>query len=299
MNKYDYKQNAYYMLYLIRCVLHDKIPEKQKLDKINLSQLYEVAQTHSLTAITAYAIDSSNIIDERFKEAKSKAIRKSIYFEIERAAVLAELEKNEIWYMPLKGIILKDYYPKSSMREMCDNDILFDNSRIEDVKQIMSSQRFEMKYDDNGHDLAFYKEPVCNFEMHTELFGDGHDQRMNDYYSAVRSRLIKDSDNSFGYHFSNEDFYVFMIAHEYKHFYNAGTGLRSLLDTYVFIKEFNTSLDWKYINVELSKLGINDYEQKNRNLAFKLFHGVKLNSEEKEFLDYFIFLKHMAIARIE
>ena len=80
MTKHDYKQNAYYMLYLIKCVLHNKIPAKEKLDKMDLSQLYEVASEHSLTAMTAYALESAGIYDEAFKQAKSKAIRKNKVF---------------------------------------------------------------------------------------------------------------------------------------------------------------------------------------------------------------------------
>lgn len=59
MTKHDFKQHAYYMIYLIRCVLHDQIPQKEKLDKIDLSKLYEVAEKHSLSAITAYALESA------------------------------------------------------------------------------------------------------------------------------------------------------------------------------------------------------------------------------------------------
>ena len=75
MTKHNYKQNAYYMLYLIRCVLHNNIPSKEKLDKLNLSQLYEVAQAHSLTAITAYALETANLFDAQFKEVLTPAIK--------------------------------------------------------------------------------------------------------------------------------------------------------------------------------------------------------------------------------
>lgn len=164
MKNSEYKQNAYYMLYLVRCLLHNKIPSKEKIKKNDLSKLYEVAKGHSLTVITAYALNLAGVEDTQFKEAKNKSVRKSLYFEIERASVLSELEKAEIWYMPLKGIILKDYYPKSIMREMCDNDILFDNSKIEDVKRIMISLGFNMEHDDYGHVLAFFKKPyLCCF----------------------------------------------------------------------------------------------------------------------------------------
>lgn len=62
MTKHEYKQNAYYLLYLIKCVLNDKIPAKEKLDKMNLSQLYEVANDHFLTAITAYAPEQQKLL---------------------------------------------------------------------------------------------------------------------------------------------------------------------------------------------------------------------------------------------
>lgn len=125
MTKHDYKQNAYYLMYLIRCILNKKTPAKEKLDKMDLSGVFKVAKGHSLTAIAAYALESAGIYDKDFEEEKNKAIRKTIILDAERENVLAELEKACIWYMPLKGILIKDLYPQIGMRQMADNDILF------------------------------------------------------------------------------------------------------------------------------------------------------------------------------
>lgn len=289
MTQHDYKQTAYYLIYLIRCVLHTKVPAQEKVNKIDLSQLYEVAQDHSLIAMTAYALESAGIYDERFSQAKAKSVRRAIYFNIERTAIISDLEKAGIWYMPLKGIIISELYPKLSMREMADNDILFDSSRIDDIKQIMNNRGFYMEHDDLGHDLAFMKKPVCNFEMHTDLIGIGHDEKLNQYYKNVKQRLIKDSTNNYGFHFSIEDFYIFMIAHEYKHFYYAGTGLRSLVDTYIYLDHYRNKIDWNSVNNEIESLGIEDYEKQSRELSIKLFSNEDLNVEEKTLLDYYIF----------
>ena len=48
-------------------------------------------------------------------------------------------------------------------------------------------------------------------------------------------------------------------------------------------------LDTSYIETELSKIELLDYEKKSRDLALKLFNGVKLDAEGKQFLDYYIF----------
>ena len=289
MNKHDYKQNAYYLMYLIRCVLNDKIPAKEKLDKMNLSGVFAVAKAHSLSAIAAYALESAGIYDNAFEEEKNKAIRKEIILNAERERVLAKLEKAGIWYMPLKGIIIKDLYPQIGMRQMCDNDVLFDKAKIETLKHLMISLGFTMQHDDFGHDIVFTKQPLSNFEMHTALFGVGHDEVMNKHYDNIESRLIKDDNNHYGYHFSIEDFYVFMIAHEHKHYNLGGTGLRSLVDTYVYIKNYGDKMDMQYIQNECQKLRIAEYEKQNRKLAMSVLKGKKLTDDYRKMLDYIVF----------
>ena len=47
-------------------------------------------------------------------------------------------------------------------------------------------------------------------------------------------------------------------------------------------------LDWSYIEREMQKLGIADYEEANRNLALHLFGGEKLAASDQEMLDYIL-----------
>ena len=218
MTKHDYKQSAYYLMYLIRCVLNDKIPTQEKIEKMDLSQIYSVAKAHSLTAIAAYALESAGIKDERFRQEKGKAIRKNITMDIEREKVISELEKAGIWYMPLKGIILQNLYPMVGMRQMCDNDILFDESRSEDVKRIMIEQGFSSPNTHTGHDIVFHKRPICNFEMHYALISESDDNCFSNYYSDVVNKIHTVEGKRYEYRFSDEDFYIFLTVHEYKHF---------------------------------------------------------------------------------
>ena len=289
MTKHNYKQSAYYLIYLIRCVLHNRIPAKEKLDKMDLSGVFAVAKAHSLAAIAAYALESAGIYDNSFEEAKNKAIRMNIILDVERDNILNEMEKAGIWYMPLKGAVLKDMYPQIGMREMADNDILFDATKSQSVKEIMGTLGFTTEHFGGSNHDVYQKPPVCNFEMHNALFSRSRGEKLFAYYADVRNRLIKDADSGFGRHFFNEDFYIYITAHEYKHFSHGGTGLRNLVDRYVFLNHCSDDLDTSYIETELSKIELLDYEKKSRNLALKLFNGVKLDAEEKQYLDYYIF----------
>lgn len=284
----DEERRAAYMdvAYLASCAVNGRVPDAERVAGMNLAALYKVAERHLLTAITAMALESAGVRDESFVQAKGKAIRKVVAFDIERAAVLAKLEEAGIWYLPLKGCVLKDLYPKLGMRQMSDNDILVDGGRLADVAQIMKELGFTQEEGGGVHDV-YYKEPVCNFEMHRALMPPTFPV-FCEYYKDVKTRLVKDEGNAFGYHFTDEDFYVYIVAHEYKHYAAGGTGLRSLLDTYVYCMRKGDALNWDYIAGQLDVLGIAEFERRNRELAQRLFDGYDLTLQDQEMLDYML-----------
>ena len=288
MTKEEYRAGAEDVVYLAACMVNGEKPDAERVRGMDLEQLYRAANRHLLTGIVGYALEAAGVRDPAFVQAKSKAIRKIVLFDTERAAVLAELEKAGIWHMPLKGSILKEYYPKIGMRQMADNDILIDAHRAERVRDIMERLSYLTEHFGTGVHDSYFKQPVCNFEMHRALFAPAASEAVFEYYQNVKDRLVKDDGNVYGYHFTNEDFYIYIIVHEYKHFSNSGTGLRSVLDTYVFLKRFENQLDWDYIVKEVEKLGIAEFEQQNRSLAMHLFGDGTLSTEDETMLQYII-----------
>lgn len=272
--------------YLAACAVNGETPDVQRIAGMDLNALYRAADRHLLTGITAMALERAGVQDAAFTQAKGKAIRKVAAFDVERAAVLAKLEEAGIWYAPLKGCVLKELYPKIGMRQMADNDILFDANRAEDVRRIMEARGFNAKSYGHSHHDNYYKPPVYNFEMHRMLFGPAHGAVLEGYFRSTKERLILDEGKRFAFHFSDEDFYLYITAHEYKHYSGGGTGLRSLLDTYVYLKEKSDAMDWNYIGIELDKLALQDFEGRNRSLALRLFSGEALTEQEQDMLDY-------------
>lgn len=279
------------MIYLISCALHQTVPEKEQIEGLDLTALYGMAQTHSLTAVVSMALEAADAfsiadpeIKKRWKDAKDKAIRKNLLLDAEREQILAEMEEAGIWYMPLKGSILKDLYPKYGMRQMADNDILYDASRQADLTDLFVRRGYTIKSVGRGVHDSYLKPPVYNFEMHTALFSDTFKKEWAESYCSVKQRLIPDEGKKFGYHFSEEDFYVYIMAHAYKHYSNVGTGFRTLLDTFVLDWKKGDSLDRTYIDSELKKLGIAEFEEQSRIFARKLF-GLPEVISVKEFTE--------------
>ena len=286
MNQTEYRQAADSVIYLAACVVNGILPDKQKVSEFDLQKLYKVANDHFMTAIVCHALESIGITDHQFIQAKFKSIRKISAMEIDKQQVFEKLEQAKIWYMPLKGSVIKDLYPSIGLRQMSDFDILFDERYPEKVKEIMEGLGFTCeKFAQSNHDI-YYKQPVSNFEMHKTLFSELK-TAMFDYYRDVHSRLIKDEQNDYGYHFSDDDMYVYITAHEYKHYTSQGSGIRSLMDCYVYLKSKNDKLDWSYIEKQTKLLGFDDYERSRRELALKVFspdNNSPLTDAEKKML---------------
>lgn len=277
------------MLYLSLCALNNKKPDAKRVEEMDLDILYKSCKAHNITALVCYALEMVITPPANWLEEKGKAIRKNLLFDIERQKITSFMDKNDIKNLPLKGILLKEYYPKAGMRQMSDNDIYFDKAFREQLKEFMLSIGYELVSYDNYHDV-YEKQPIYNFEMHHSLFEKSSKNPLYKYYSDIDKRLIKD-DTSNSYHFRDEDFYIYIIAHEYKHYSTYGTGIRSLLDCYILLNRFENKLDWNYIKLETDKLSLTKFEESQRLLCKKLFNyldTVDFTIEEVKMLNYFV-----------
>lgn len=272
------------MIYLCACAVNGAVPEKARVDRMDQDAVYRAARRHMLTAAAAHALASAGVRNPAFLWAKEKAVRTARKMDADQTEILERLESAGIRYMPLKGAVLKDRYPAYGIREMSDRDILIDADRAKDVRDIMLELGYSAEYDNVEYHDCYRRPPAGAFEMHRRLTGPTSGKAIYSYYLAAERLLRKDAGNAFGFHLGDEDFYVFLTAHEYKHFSTEGTGLRSLLDTYVFLKSASPDMD--YVEAEAKKLGIGDFERLNRSLALHLFGGGALTERERSMLDY-------------
>ncbi len=287
MTPEEYRAAIRDVVYLAACAVNGTVPDAARVGQMDPERLYRAADRHLLTGITAMALESAGVKTEAFTQAKGKAVRKAAAFDVERAAVLRKLEEAGVWYVPLKGSVLQSFYPRLGMRQMSDVDILYDASKTAEVRAVMEGLGFSSEgYAAPSLHDHYLKPPVCNFEMHRALFAPGQDPRLVAYYRDVKSRLIRDGGGSFGFRFSDEDFYIYLLAHEFKHYSYRGTGLRSVLDAYVYLKKKGDGLDWTYVAGELEKLGIGEFEAQNRSLALHLFGGGALTEQDREMLEF-------------
>ena len=287
MEREQYAKNAQDLVRLVSCAVNGEKPDGEFVASLDLTALFEVAESHMLTAAAGAALERAGTVDPAFHEAYSRSMRNEALRDAECRTVFSALEEAGVWYMPLKGAVMKAYYPIFGIRQMTDIDVLIDAALSEKVYEIMTGFGYERSSYDDMNEEVYVKPPIHQIEMHSYLASGAAGDPLFDYYADVKDRLI--ADGGLRYRFTPEDMFIYMLVHEYKHYSRGGTGLRSLLDVYVYMKRFGDTLDFDYIVRECEKLSIARFEGQNRRAAAALFGGGKLSEDDAEFVDYVTF----------
>ena len=170
----------------------------------------------------------------------------------------------------MKGAYLNRMYPHFGMRIVSDADILYNLRYRREVRDYFLGRGYTAEHYGFSND-AYLKPPLYNFEMHRYLIGNSLGEEVFAYYCDIKDRLLPDSGCGYGYHFSDEDFYVYSIVNVRKDFVTFGTGLRALADNYVIRRTAARTIDTDYIKRELGKLRLTGFEKAIRQLSHKLF----------------------------
>ena len=280
------------IIYLAGCAMNQIVPDRMFIEDMELDKITTVAIHHTISSMISFALESAGVRVEVLAEQKNKAIRKVMLLDNERQRIFRKMDEAGIWYVPLKGVLLKEMYPIYGMRQMADNDILFDKRYGKEVKSIFQASGYMIENFNNGNHDVYQKDPIYNYEMHRTLF-DSSFPVFSEYYTQLEKKYLWDNkDVSYARHMDVNDAYVYIVAHIYKHFTLSGTGIRSLMDIYMYNQHCKKQMDREYIREQCKMLGILEYEEKARMIAYKLFEQPLtdysiLTKEEQEYVEYY------------
>ena len=240
MEQIEFNNYVHQYIKLLSLYLNKKEDKDFIIDKPALSFFYKLSKYHSLRAVLYLALKTTKVsVDQealnKLEQYHLNNVKKAVLFDKEREELFNYLNNNQINFLPLKGIIIKEYYLDPQSREFADNDILFDDAKSDLVKAFFVNKGYEVElYKRSNHDV-YLKKPFYNFEMHRALFALAEDNEIfvNYYENYLDKALVKDG---YEHYLKDEDFYIYFTAHTYKHFRNSGCGIRTLIDYYVYLK---------------------------------------------------------------
>lgn len=284
----DFKGEKLYLIHLISQAVNKKQSERPP-ENVKWEVLYNLAYYHKVSNIIYYSLKDvkreykvPEDVWQKISSDYKKGIAKEAMQHAMTEVLLEEFEKNQIECMPLKGYVLKHYYPEPGMRTMGDIDIFYNENKTLQVRKVMKYMGYDIVKAEDKHD-KYYKKPFMTLEMHKSLMGTA--EPYASYYKDIWSKIKKRENCRYIHEFSIEDFYIFLMVHFTKHFENCGIGVRSVLDIWVYNKKFFNDMDWEYIKGELKKIRLDEFEENIRKLSEFWFERDMLESGDFELLN--------------
>ncbi|MGN1217898.1 MAG: nucleotidyltransferase family protein [Phocaeicola sp.] len=255
--------NEAYLLHLLGCALHQERP-MEKPEHLDWAEIYHLAKLHSVANVAYYAVEQLenrpfDTLFSQWRDQRDKGVVRNLKQQTELNALIAEFSKHNIRCMPLKGSVLKNYYPRQDMRIMADLDILIDPHNANAVKEIMLANGYTCESFGITHHDVYHKAPIYNVEIHRFLFPDRFPQ-LHTYYVDGFSFGYPSDDNAYVFCLPPTEFYSLYIAHLYKHYSSSGSGIRSVMDVYVMQQRFKNELSDVNDNISFVSVGLSDFE---------------------------------------
>ena len=219
----------------------------------------------------------------RFVQAYKKEIAACLVRRNEGAKILNAFEMNGVDCVPLKGWVMQDLYPNPAMRYMCDMDILFRDGKSDDVQRVLEALDY-VPQELGGNPEVYFKKPIMNIEMHKRIYRDD-----TGFFDTVWDRVVPHKTCRHTFDMTWEDYYIYMIAHLYKHFIGGGTGVRYVCDTELFLRRYGDVIDRAYVDDQLQKSGVLDFERQLRALCRVWFHGAPADDALQAFSQKLLF----------
>ncbi len=242
---------------------------KARLTPHVISALYRLSKQHDLTHVVSSALYKNGVTPEPSVKAEYERETIMAVFRHEQMQYAYEkicraLDKAEVAYLPLKGAVVRPYYPEASMRTGCDIDILVKETELESAIKALVCAEYRCG-DRNYHDVSLHSPEGIHLELHFSLCEniDTLDEVLKDAWHYV----VPAADGGLAF---SEPFFVFhMFAHMAYHFLSGGCGARSLMD--VWVMKHKMGLYYSRAKTLLEKAGIYRFAVKMSELSEACF----------------------------
>ncbi len=259
---------------------------KSKLSDDTLLSLYKLADLHDLAHILSSALNRAEIavpseLSAKLQKKEQLSVLRCELIKYELEQLCLTLGEASIPHIPLKGSVIRPFYPIESMRTSCDIDILVKPSDLNRAAQAVVERLNYTKDAKGDHDIAFNTPSGIHFELHFSLIED--DGALDTLLSRVWEYAHPEQNHRYAF---SDSFYLFYhIAHMAKHFKNGGCGIRPFMDLWVIENRMNISRN--AADELLASVGLEKFSNAALSLADAWFSGknhTELSLEMQEFL---------------
>ena len=208
------------------------------LGEAELTRLYRLSKAHDLAHLAGDVLIRNDLIpDGEIKEKFEKQLMMAVLryersnYELLRLKPL--FNEAGIPFLPLKGSVLRQYYPEPWMRTSCDIDILIHEEDLDRAITLLEGAPGYRAESRQSHDVGLYAPSGVHLELHYTLLEDHVVGDADKVLETVWARCEPEAELPCCYRMPDALFYYYHIVHMVKHFQIGGCGVRPFLDIWV------------------------------------------------------------------
>ncbi len=256
----------------------------ENLTRDTIIPVSNLAKKHDLAHIVARFISQNGIdVDPTLNDKLQREDYLAAYRNRQMGHTYGEIclafDEAGIDYLPLKGSVIRAFYPYESMRTSCDIDILVKEDDVDAAVECLVARGYtagERHY----HDVSVYSPSKIHLELHFSILEniDSLDSVLADVWKYAKVGA------GHRYELSPEFLYYHFTAHMAYHFLAGGCGIKSLMD--LWILEHKMGLKVENARELLEKGGIYKFALQMQEIANKCFLGEELDEFSEKIFGY-------------
>lgn len=210
--------------------------ERNNYSSEQLQDLLNISAKHDVVHLLVFGLKQNELIPEENADIE-KYILKAVYryerIRYEYKNLCEALEKAQIPFLPLKGSVIRRYYPEAWMRTSCDIDILVHREDLEKAISYLLHNEKYIEKERATHDVSLFTPTGIHVEIHFDLVEEGRANDAIDVLRSVWDNVALRENSEYWYEMSDAFFYFYHVAHMAKHFENGGCGIRPFIDLWL------------------------------------------------------------------
>lgn len=203
-----------------------------------LPALFKLSKRHDLAHLIGDALEKNGLLPDgteakkHFLQERNMAVYRYEQLQYEFGQICETLEEAKIPFIPLKGSVIRRYYPEPWMRTSCDIDILVEEDVLEIAARILCDKlEYVSESQRSVNELSLHAPSGIHLELHYDLTeGDKYGK---DILSNIWEYKESIGTKKYQMQLTDSAFYFYHIAHMIKHFENGGCGVRPFLDLWL------------------------------------------------------------------
>ncbi len=259
---------------------------KKKLTSETIAPLYKLSKSHDLAHIVSAALGKSELLDNdeislKFQKQEMLSVYRCEQIKYALEEICKTFDTASIPYIPLKGSVIRPYYPYGSMRTSCDIDILVKEDDLETAANLLINNLNYTGETKGEHDISMHSPNGIHLELHYRLI-DVIERLFDDVLNRAWEYAEPKTDSQ--YKFNDEFLLFYHLSHTSKHFVLGGCGIRPFMD--LWIMEHKMGIQRNACDNLLLECGLEKFAEAAFAITDVWFEGKEHTELTKNMQDY-------------